>query len=154
MNESVTLQQRLRELASSIRDRQKVARQIARSIGTALGYRWVGVYEVGEEEIFLLGWHGPHAPAHPRFPRTRGLCGQAVVSRAAVLVDDVTNDPEYLDTLDSTRSELVVPVMTTALEVVGVIDVESDRVAAFGDQDVAALESCTATILPLWAKPR
>jgi len=151
MNERVVLQQRLQELVSSIRDKQEVARQIARAITTTLGYRWAGVYEVGEDEIFVLGWHGPHAPAHPRFPRTRGLCGQAVLSRSAVRVDDVTNDPEYLTTLNSTRSELVVPVMATAMEVVGVIDVESDQVAAFSDQDVAILQSCAAAIPPLWA---
>ena len=32
-------------------------------------YRWVGLYDVGREQISLLGWDGPGPPAHPRFPR-------------------------------------------------------------------------------------
>jgi L-methionine (R)-S-oxide reductase len=73
-----------------------------------------------------------------------------VLSRAAVRVDDVTKDPDYLRTHESTRAELVVPVLTTGMEVVGVIDVESDQVGAFGEQDVGALQACAAALRPLW----
>jgi L-methionine (R)-S-oxide reductase len=144
------LQTELTRVVSSIPAKESAARRIAWVIATRFGYRWVGIYEVGKEEIFVLGWDGPRAPAHPRFPRTKGLCGQAVLSRAAVRVDDVTKDPDYLTTHESTRAELVVPVLTTGMEVVGVIDVESDQVGAFGEQDVGALQACAAALRPLW----
>jgi putative methionine-R-sulfoxide reductase with GAF domain len=41
-------------------------------------------------------------------------------------------------------------VLTTGMEVVGVIDVESDQVGAFGEQDVRALQACAAALRPLW----
>jgi hypothetical protein len=65
------LQTELTRAVSSIPDKESAARRIAWLIATRFGYRWVGIYEVGKEEIFVLGWDGPRAPAHPRFPRTK-----------------------------------------------------------------------------------
>ena len=131
-------------------DRRGAAREIATLIRTHRGYRWVGVYDVVDEEIHALGWSGPNAPAHPRFPRNDGLCGRAVQTRAAVCVDDVTQDPDYLTTFASTRSEIVVPVVTTTTEPAGLIDVESERVAAFSDDDRGLIAACAIAIRPLW----
>ncbi len=69
-------------------------------------YRWVGIYAVEGDEIAVLAWSGPQAPAHPRFPASQGLCGAAVRSCAAVVVGNVTKDPRYLTTFSSTRSEI------------------------------------------------
>lgn len=143
----------LHSALSSGHDKPAMAEAVARLITSELGHRWAGIYEVGEHEIFALGWAGPHAPAHPSFPKSRGLCGRAVDTRSVVRVDDVTKDPRYLTTLDSTRAELVVPVTTEDTRIVGLIDVASDEVGAFSDDDVAVLESCAAAIRPLWARP-
>jgi L-methionine (R)-S-oxide reductase len=139
-------------IASSPQDKGKAAQLIAAAIRDGFDYRWTGIYEVGDEDIYALAWDGPHDPAWPRFPKTQGLSGRAVVSRAAVSVEDVTQDLDYLTTLDSTRSEIVVPILTTAMEPVGLIDVESERVAAFGAEDVSALQACASAIRPLWTK--
>lgn len=138
--------------AADLPDRTQAAREIARLIREERSYRWVGVYEVGEEEIYVLGWSGPHAPTVPRFPKSHGLCGRAAASRAIVTVDDVTKDPDYLTTFDSTRSEIVVPVLTTAMQPIGVIDVESDKVAAFRAEDRHVLSACAAAMRPLWSR--
>jgi hypothetical protein len=42
------------------------------SSGQAGCYRWVGLYEVTEQEIVAIGWSGPGAPVYPRFPVTQG----------------------------------------------------------------------------------
>ena len=65
-------------------------------------------------------------------------------------VDDVTHDDHYLTTFDSTRSEIVVPVLTPSMRAVGVIDVESENIAAFSSEDRSVLQACSAAILPLW----
>jgi putative methionine-R-sulfoxide reductase with GAF domain len=49
-------------------DRRRKAAAIAGAIRRAGPYRWVGLYEVSEEEIANLAFDGPGAPAHPRFP--------------------------------------------------------------------------------------
>jgi len=130
-------------------DRDRRAVLVASAIRRFGGYRWVGIYDVGSEEIAVLGWDGPAAPAHPRFPRSEGLCGAAVTTAEPVVVGDVGADPRYLTTHSTTRSEIVVPVIAGG-DVVGIIDVESERRKAFGDRDRQLLERCAALIVPLW----
>ncbi len=98
----------------------------------------------------MVAWTGPDAPAYPRFPATRGLCGAAVRSRAPVVVGDVTQDARYLTTFSGTRSEIVVPVTSAGGTVLGLIDVESERLQAFTDADCAFLQQCASVLLPLW----
>jgi L-methionine (R)-S-oxide reductase len=125
--------------------------QLAERLRQTGGWRWLGVYAVGATEISLIGWSGPAPPAHPRFPRDRGLCGAAAASGAPVVVNDVTSDPRYLETLGTTLSEMVVPVKRASGEVVGLIDVESDRRDAFSPIDVALLEEHAALLAAqLW----
>jgi L-methionine (R)-S-oxide reductase len=129
------------------RDRRAVlAASAIRRFG---GYRWVGIYDVGSEEIGVIGWDGPAGPAHPRFPRSEGLCGAAVAAAEPVVVGDVGADPRYLTTHSTTRSEIVVPVIDGG-DVVGIIDVESERREAFGQRDKELLERCAELIVPLW----
>jgi putative methionine-R-sulfoxide reductase with GAF domain len=131
-------------------DRSEATRDIVARLRAYRAYRWVGIYEVGDREIYVLGWSGPNAPTIPRFARTEGLCGRAAASRAIVSVDDVTQDPDYLTTLPSTRSEIVVPVLSTAMEPLGLIDVESEHVSGFSAEDREFLTACAAAIRPLW----
>jgi GAF domain-containing protein len=113
-------------------------------------YRWVGIYAVGREEISVIGWSGPEAPAHPRFPKDRGLCGAAAAGGSTVVVRDVAEDPRYLTTFGSTRSEIVVPVKRATGEVVGLIDVESEKLDAFTSEDRRLLERLASEVAGLW----
>jgi putative methionine-R-sulfoxide reductase with GAF domain len=49
-------------------DRQRKAARIAGAIRRAGAYRWVGLYEVFEEEITNLAFDGPGAPPTPVSP--------------------------------------------------------------------------------------
>ena len=106
-------------------------------------YRWVGIYDVTPEEIAIVAWSGPGEPAHPRFPVSEGLCGDAVWRGETVVVPDVTRDPRYLTTFGSTRSEIVVPIREPGTgRALGTLDVESEKTDAFGEEDRALLERC------------
>ena len=132
-------------------DRQRKAAAIAGAIRRAGAYRWVGLYKVSEEEIVNLAFDGPGAPTHPRFPVTQGMSCSAVASGETVVVDDVREDPRYLTAFGSTRSEIIVPLLDrTGQKVVGTIDVESERVGAFSEEDRAALERCAAAVAALF----
>jgi putative methionine-R-sulfoxide reductase with GAF domain len=87
------------------------AARVAALIREAGQYRWVGLYAVADQAITVIGWSGPGAPAHPRFPVTQGLSGTAVATKRAVLVNDVTADPRYLTAFASTLSEAIIPVL-------------------------------------------
>jgi putative methionine-R-sulfoxide reductase with GAF domain len=95
-------------------DRERKASSVARAIRQAGAYRWVGLYEVSEEEIVNLAFDGPGVPVHPRFPVTQGLSGAAVASGESVVVGDVSKDPRYLTAFGTTRSEIIVPIVDVA----------------------------------------
>lgn len=71
-------------------------------------------------------------------PLGEGITGAAAASRLPILVDDVRTDPRYLNALDAVRSELAVPMLARG-RLVGVIDVQSTKVAAYSEQDRAML---------------
>jgi GAF domain-containing protein len=102
-------------------------------------YSWVGIYLVEGGELVLGPWKGPEATEHVRIPVGQGVCGAAAASGQTEVVDDVDADPRYLACFPSTRSEIVVPVAHEG-RIVGEIDIDSDRPAAFGDEDRKFLE--------------
>jgi GAF domain-containing protein len=140
---------RIRAHATASEARATRARRIVDEIRAFGRYRWVGVYDVDEEAVTILGWSGGGAPAHPRFSRSDGLTGRAIARAAAVVVDDVASDPDYLEAFGDTRAETIVPVVVDG-GVVGTIDVESDRPNAFRDRDRAFLDGCAAAAVALW----
>ena len=59
-----------------------------------------------------------------------GVTGLAAQRREAVLVDDVTQSPYYINAIPSVRSELAVP-LTVKNRVIGVIDIEAPQANYF-----------------------
>lgn len=136
-------------VASSEGTREKRAGALSAIVRLAGGYRWVGIYDVGIDEISVVGWSGPAGPTHPRFPVTQGLNGAAVASRQTIIVNDVSTDPRYLTTIGGTRAELVVPVSVDG-RIVGTVDVESATENSFTGSDRERVEGFALAIAPLW----
>lgn len=109
-------------------------------------YSWVGIYLVDGEDLVLGPFLGKPSP-HVRIPLGRGICGAAATGKATIIVDDVTEDPRYLACSIETKSEIVVPIMQGA-RVLGEIDIDSDRAAAFGASDRQLLEAVAALLAP------
>ena len=101
-------------------------------------YSWVGIYLLDGEELVLGPFLGKPSP-HTRIPLGQGICGAAATSAQTIIVDDVNADPRYLACSIETQSEIVVPIMH-GRDVLGEIDIDSDRRAAFTGQDRALLE--------------
>ena len=99
-------------------------------------YTWVGIYLLDGNELVLGPFVGKPSP-HTRIPLGRGICGAAATEKATIIVDDVNADPRYLACSIETKSEIVVPIMLGG-EVLGEIDIDSDRLAAFGAATGAA----------------
>jgi GAF domain-containing protein len=114
--------------------------EMAEMIRAACDYRWVGIYKIVRGDFVIVAKTGKCPPAYPRFPVTQGLSAAAVESKQAVMVSDVHKDPRYLPTFGSTNSEIVVPVMAESGKVVGLIDVESEKLDAFTESDRDFLE--------------
>jgi L-methionine (R)-S-oxide reductase len=133
-------------------DRRGDADEVLRSVVGVLHDRfehfsWVGIYLVEGDDLVLGPWKGPEATEHVRIPVGQGVCGAAAASGQTEVVDDVNADPRYLACFPSTRSEIVVPIAYEG-QVVGEIDIDSDRPAAFGEDDRVFLERVAALISP------
>jgi GAF domain-containing protein len=107
-------------------------------------YTWVGIYLLNEHELVLGPYVGKPSP-HTRIPLHAGICGAAASEKATIVVDDVNADPRYLACSLETRSEIVVPIMRGS-DVLGEIDIDSDRPAAFKPADRTLLEAVAALL--------
>jgi L-methionine (R)-S-oxide reductase len=145
----------LQNLVSTARDRVAALQDIAEVLKRSRSYRWVGLYDVDRAAgtVTNIVWSGPGAPDYPTFHITKGLTGAAISSRKTVNVGDVAADPRYLTAFGSTKSEIIVPVFDRAGgNVVGTIDIESDKPNAFSKEVQALLEHCASVIRPLWRR--
>ena len=140
------------EAVERIVNRESEADEVLRKVVGVLHdrfphYSWVGVYLVEGDDLVLGPWRGPQATEHVRIPVGQGICGAAAASGETEVVDDVGADERYLACFASTRSEIVVPIFYDG-KVVGEIDIDSDRPAAFTDDDRAFLERVAVLISP------
>jgi GAF domain-containing protein len=138
----------LSEITGQIRDEADAAGAMRRAVATLKrrmpDYTWVGIYLLDGNELVLGPFEGKPSP-HTRIPLGRGICGAAAAEKATIIVDDVNADPRYLACSIETRSEIVVPIMA-GTEVLGEIDIDSDRPAAFGAADQDLLEAVAALL--------
>lgn len=102
-------------------------------------YSWVGVYFIKGDILVLGPWRGEQATMHTAIPLGEGICGAAAKSGQTEIVADVSKDARYLSCFLSTCSEIVVPIRK-AHEILGEIDIDSDRPAAFDTHDAVFLE--------------
>ena len=134
------LEERILGELSGVRNRDEaMTRAVALLKGGVPDYTWVGIYLLESNELVLGPYLGKPSP-HTRIPLGRGICGAAATEKATIVVDDVNSDPRYLACSLETRSEIVVPIMRDG-EVLGEIDIDSDRTAAFGEEDRRLVES-------------
>ncbi len=124
--------------------KRAMAATVARLKDRMPAYTWVGIYLLDGNELVLGPFLGKPSP-HTRIPLGLGICGAAATDEATIIVDDVNADPRYLACSTDTRSEIVVPILRRRSdgthEVLGELDVDSDRPAAFGASDKELLEA-------------
>jgi GAF domain-containing protein len=138
----------LREVRSAIERSRTPAEAMQQTVNILkeqmADYSWVGIYLLDGEQLQLGPFLGKPSP-HTTIPLHQGICGAAASTHATIIVDDVDADPRYLACSLETRSEIVVPIMHGA-RVLGEIDIDSDKKAAFGAADKQMLEA-TAELL-------
>ena len=146
------LPDRLRNILTENLSRTAKAASITEAIRIGGAYRWVGIYDVDIQQgmVSNIAWSGPSAPAYPAFPITKGLTSRAIADRKTINVGDVARDSGYLTAFDSTRAEIIVPVLDNAGNVIGTIDVESERVHAFDAATQGLLEECAHALADFW----
>jgi L-methionine (R)-S-oxide reductase len=103
-------------------------------------YDWVGFYLVEPSTTDLvLGPCAGEPTEHARIPVGRGICGRAAQTKQTFIVQDVSQESNYLSCSPKVRSEIVVPIFRDG-NVVGELDIDSHALAAFSEDDTAFLE--------------
>ena len=116
----------LRDLVGKVVDYQVFAILLRTPDGSALRIR----SSVG---------YRPDVVRNLRVELGEGITGAAAQQQKTLVVEDVRRDPRYLLTVDGVRSEIAVPLVARG-ELVGVIDLQSTELNAFGEQEKNLLE--------------
>ncbi len=103
---------------------------------------WTGFYRVCGTRLVVGPYIGTVGCLQIEFGR--GVCGTAAARRETIIVPDVTQFPGHIACDANSKSEIVVPVFAPDGELVAVLDIDSDRLDAFHEEDRIALERITA----------
>ena len=123
----------------------------AAALRQAFGFFWVGFYLVEGDELVLGPFQGDIACT--RIARGRGVCGTSWQTGKTLVVPDVEAFPGHIACSSSSRSEIVVPLRDISGEILGVLDIDSDRLADFSEEvDRPTLERIAELLAPLFAK--
>ena len=112
---------------------------VAAVLHETFGFWWTGFYRVAGDELVLGPFQGPVACMHIPFGK-KGVCGTAWKRNETVVVPDVEQFPGHIACSSASRSEIVVPVHGPDGAVTAVLDIDSDRLATFDEEDKVWLE--------------
>jgi len=117
---------------------------IAAALKQAFGFFWVGFYIIKEKELVLAPFQGPVACT--RIPYGKGVCGTAWKERRTIIVPDVEQFPEHIACNSESESEIVVPLFENG-SIVGVLDIDSNRLNNFDEIDAKYLEKIIHSVM-------
>ncbi len=106
-------------------------------------FDWTGFYRVTSPGLLKIGpYQGGHGCL--TIPFGRGVCGTVAATGRTQLVDDVDAFPGHIACAATTRSEIVLPVTDADGRLIAVLDIDSDRPAAFDGADELGLAAILA----------
>ncbi len=105
---------------------------------------WAGFYLLKDGELVVGPCQGK--PACVRIAMGKGVCGTAAAQRATQLVRNVHEFAGHIACDSASNSEIVVPMIRNG-ELLGVLDIDSPKLARFDEQDREGLEQLVAALL-------
>lgn len=117
---------------------------VAAMIHATFGFWWTGFYRVIDGVLVLGPFQGPMACT--RIALGRGVCGTAWKERTTLVVPDVELFPGHIACSSASKSEIVVPIIDSDNNVIGVLDIDSERLATFDECDKHWLEKIASLI--------
>ena len=103
---------------------------------------WTGFYRVCGDHLVVGPYIGTVGCLQIEFGR--GVCGTAAANRETVIVPDVNQFPGHIACDPNSKSEIVVPVFDRDRQLIAVLDVDSDQLNAFDEEDRVGLERIVA----------
>jgi L-methionine (R)-S-oxide reductase len=109
-------------------------------------YDWVGFYfKNGDKNELKLAQFTGEPTDHIIIPFGKGICGQVAVSNENFIVQDVSEQDNYISCGWKVKSEIVIPIFVNG-ENIGQIDIDSHTANIFTKQDEELLEFTCNTV--------
>jgi signal transduction histidine kinase/CheY-like chemotaxis protein len=147
----LTLVNEVSRILTSILDVDTLLGQVVRLIRDTFDYYQVNLGLIEGDTLVPKAWAGALSTFPTEIARLKldagAIVTKVVTTGTPLLLPDVRREPLYLPLpgLEEVRSELAVPLKFKG-QVVGVLDVESDRLAAFDEGDLTVLEALAGQI--------
>lgn len=107
-------------------------------------YDWVGFYQLNDG-VLHLGDYAGKATDHTRIEVGKGVCGQVAEKKETIIVQDVSQEDNYIACSLDVQSEIVVPILRRG-EFIAELDIDSHSPAPFSEDDQIFLEQVCALI--------
>ncbi len=125
------------DVVNTTLDLDTTLKRVAELVRKVIDYEIFGILLLNEktQELrfrFSVG-HTKEVAERMRIKVGEGVTGVAAQRREAILVDDVSQHPEYISAVPNVRSELAVPLIIKN-RLIGVIDIESQKPNNFTEE--------------------
>jgi signal transduction histidine kinase len=140
---------------TSILELDELLAAVVQSIQTKFGYYFIGVWLLNETKDRVILHAGLGRDGRQRLETgwpieldtTDSIIAWVARNGQAYRADDVRTDPQFLvmEALPATRSEMAFP-LHVGQEIIGVLDIQSDRIVRFDDEDQGVLQTLTNQI--------
>lgn len=131
-----TVLQKFEGIRAKSPDRDSLLLETARLLKSEIDhYDWVGFYLLdAPNNMLVLGPFTGKPTEHTHIPVGKGICGQVAESGKTMIVQDVSQQENYIACSLDVQSEIVVPILKNG-RFVAEIDIDSHAYAPFSVED-------------------
>jgi len=141
----------IEEIISSEKTKSEKLQQICDFLESQISYYdWVGFYfKNGDKKELKLAEYTGEPTEHTIIPFGKGICGQVALSNENFVVQDVSEQDNYISCGWKVKSEIVIPIFVNG-DNIGQIDIDSHTANPFTTKDEELLEFVCAQVATIY----
>jgi len=112
---------------------------------STLGYEFISILNVDKDELKTTGLRGSEFTGMTLSLDGKGITVKAAREARSIMVDDIREDPDFVQGSADSLSELAVPVKDNGA-VYAVLNIESKEIGAFSEDDQRLMETLAAHV--------